>query len=123
MTPIRLTALKPRWVLKGGKRIGFIFLNPTGPARGSRQADWLLCLTVLLAEACNGDRFAFYDRLMDALDADPRRCMESRVLVGVKDDIAWAMTGDSFNNITIKPSIDASQSGNWHGFITDGNVT
>ena len=44
----------------------------------------------------------------------------------------WKVTGDSptfdgfnhggFDNITITPSIDASASGHWHGFITNGEV-
>jgi hypothetical protein len=45
----------------------------------------------------------------------------------------WTMTGDEpkfdgyehsgFDNVTLTPSIDASASGHWHGFITKGEVT
>lgn len=35
----------------------------------------------------------------------------------------WKRTGDSFENMTLTPSIDASNSGHWHGFITNGEVT
>ena len=35
----------------------------------------------------------------------------------------WAMTGDSFDAMSFSPSIDASSSGHWHGFITNGQVT
>ena len=33
----------------------------------------------------------------------------------------WQVTGDSFENLTISPSIDMK--GHWHGFITNGQVT
>jgi hypothetical protein len=32
----------------------------------------------------------------------------------------WARTGDTFANLSLSPSIDASSSGHWHGFITNG---
>jgi hypothetical protein len=35
----------------------------------------------------------------------------------------WDMTGDSFENITLTPSVDASASGHWHGFIKNGEAT
>lgn len=34
----------------------------------------------------------------------------------------WHREGDSFDNLTLTPSIDASASGGWHGFITKGNI-
>lgn len=34
----------------------------------------------------------------------------------------WTRKGRGFEDLTIFPSIDASASGHWHGFITDGDV-
>jgi hypothetical protein len=35
----------------------------------------------------------------------------------------WTIEGDEdFNTLTLTPSIDASKSGHWHGFITNGEV-
>lgn len=34
----------------------------------------------------------------------------------------WAVTGEGFSDLTVTPSIDASSSGHWHGFITNGEV-
>ena len=34
----------------------------------------------------------------------------------------WQRTGDTFDTLTIMPSIDASKGGHWHGFITAGEV-
>lgn len=34
----------------------------------------------------------------------------------------WLRTGETFDTLTIAPSIDASASGHWHGFIRNGNI-
>ena len=35
----------------------------------------------------------------------------------------WHREGDTFDTLTLTPSIDASASGHWHGFITNGEAT
>lgn len=37
-------------------------------------------------------------------------------------EFAWKFKGNDFNTLTVTPSIDASASGNWHGFITNGEI-
>lgn len=34
----------------------------------------------------------------------------------------WTESGDDFEHLTLSPSVDASASGHWHGFITNGEV-
>ena len=34
----------------------------------------------------------------------------------------WQREGETFDSISLTPSIDASESGHWHGFITDGEI-
>ncbi len=34
----------------------------------------------------------------------------------------WQRSGDSFETLTLTPSIDASGDGHWHGFITNGEI-
>jgi hypothetical protein len=34
----------------------------------------------------------------------------------------WTLDGDSFENLTLSPSVDASASGHWHGFIANGDI-
>ena len=34
----------------------------------------------------------------------------------------WNMTGNDFDDLSLSPSVDASESGHWHGFITNGEV-
>jgi hypothetical protein len=35
----------------------------------------------------------------------------------------WQRTGDTFEALSLSPSIDASAHGHWHGFIQNGEVT
>lgn len=34
----------------------------------------------------------------------------------------WSRIGDTFETLTLSPSIDASASGHWHGFIVQGRI-
>ncbi len=44
-------------------------------------------------------------------------------IVPCKWDQAWKINGNDFSTMTVTPSIDASASGHWHGFITNGEIT
>lgn len=35
---------------------------------------------------------------------------------------AWTRSGDTFDTLTLTPSINTKESGHWHGFITNGEV-
>lgn len=35
----------------------------------------------------------------------------------------WHRAGTTFEDLTIRPSIDVSRIGHWHGFVTSGLVT
>lgn len=41
------------------------------------------------------------------------------LVVPCRDEFCWTITGD-FSNMTVSPSIDASNSGHWHGSIING---
>ena len=34
----------------------------------------------------------------------------------------WTRTGETFETLTLMPSIDASKVGHWHGFIRNGEI-
>lgn len=36
--------------------------------------------------------------------------------------VLWQRTGDTFENLTLAPSVDASGFGHWHGFIINGEA-
>jgi hypothetical protein len=39
-----------------------------------------------------------------------------------REGIKWNRTGDTFETLTLTPSIDCSAWGHWHGFITNGEA-
>jgi len=43
-------------------------------------------------------------------------------VVLTKEECAWTMSSQDFLTMSITPSIDASASGHWHGYITNGNI-
>lgn len=118
---MRLTELQPRWIEKDGKRVAFMFRNPTGPDHRGRT-DWLTCFCVPI-ESVFPDRWVLLDQLEADLEAADLKPSDSGHIVLVLEGVAWKWEGDSFENLTVTPSIDASASGNWHGFITNGEIT
>lgn len=44
-------------------------------------------------------------------------------LYDVPPGFLWERIGDTFANLTLRPSVDASKSGHWHGFVALGEVT
>lgn len=112
---MRLVDLGPRWLIKDGQRVGFIFRSPTRPS------CWQSCFAetppkreqwALFAEALGGDE-------------DDRECGRPDVQ-GCSQGTRWSFTPPiavaDFANLTITPSLDGSAGGNWHGFITAGDI-
>lgn len=98
---MRLIELEPRW-LEPGKI--FAFRCPRC------QKTWLTCTVVAMTfrEQCAVIARELPDNHGDVVTCAP---------------LAWSMTnGPSFEAMTIAPSIDASQSGHWHGHITNGEI-
>lgn len=40
----------------------------------------------------------------------------------VPPGVVWGRTGDSFETLSIFPSVDCSAAGHWHGFVQDGEI-
>ena len=100
---MKLTELEPRWWgLIGRHGQGMLFLCPH-------------CLTEYLG-------IAFANPLDGGL-AVPEEIRKYTNKKGEpKVQPLWNRQGDEFENITITPSIDASEIGHWHGFITNGEI-
>lgn len=99
---MKLIDLEPRWITPDI----FIFRSPSG------AGDWLTCKRVPLSGQ--------YRFLAEHCKAETAK---GKHIVGMKDDYCWNFeAGASFETLTVTPSIDASASGNWHGFITNGLI-
>ena len=93
---IRLTDMEPAWLTTGDGRHGM------GVTFNCPHCDGNQSIGVFFANPIDGGPPAPPD-----VDPSPR----------------WQRTGDTFDTLTITPSIDVSRSGHWHGFVTNGNLT
>jgi hypothetical protein len=68
----------------------------------------------------NGSRLAIALH-MDGTNFDPDPSNPQQFETG---ETVWTITsGDSFANLSLSPSVDASKAGHWHGFITNGQIS
>lgn len=116
---MRLTDLDPRWLLKDGRRVGFVFISPTQdrPARhdGSKSPPW--------RQSCfpqptphDVQRAIFEEMFAD----------DDFTIQGCNPACGWKIEGGienaTFETMTVTPSLDGSAGGLWHGFITNGEI-
>jgi hypothetical protein len=99
---MKLTDLEPIWLTPDV----FMFKNPTG------GHDRLTCKRVPMS---------FADQCALIYEQHPEYVGQS--VVTTKPDMVWAFGGNDFATMTVAPSLDFSASGNWHGFIRDGEIT
>lgn len=97
---MKLVDLNPRWyeAVAAGNRVGFTFDCPCC-AGASR-----------LAVAVH----------LDGTNLDPDPDNPQQFAAG---EHVWTISsGDGFENLSLTPSVDASGSGHWHGYITNGTI-
>jgi hypothetical protein len=108
---MKLTELEPRWIggsLDDGaerRGLGISFMCPLHHVEGDRLAVWF-------SNPCDGGS-AHVDYAMDSATAH---------LTLKNPEHLWQRTGETFDDLTLTPSIDASKYGCWHGFITNGAI-
>ena len=119
---MRLSDLQPNWIENGGRRVCFVMKCPHCVAKGVAKPTLLSCAIVPWKDAFPkvSEEHDFFDALLPSLGyEDYGRCD----LIGCKPTIAWTIkSAESFETISVTPSLDASNSGHWHGFITNGNI-
>ena len=109
---MRLVDLNPIWLEKDGNRVGFTFLCPCC------QKNRLTCFT-------EPTPFKEQVKLMHAAMKTTPEDEHDWPIDWVPSNKAakWTLSSlDSFDAMTVTPSIDASASGNWHGFVTNGEI-
>jgi hypothetical protein len=99
---VKLTELDPRW------------FTIAHPADG---VDFRIGLTFLCPH-CRTQRLGVqFDPPID-----PGNLIGRFGILWPKAHHVWQRTGDTFETLTLTPSIDASGDGHWHGWITDGQI-
>jgi hypothetical protein len=104
---VKLVDLDPRWLAKDGQRVGIVFRSPT-------NSDWYQ--SCLFEKTAMRAQWALFDA------AFPEREHGAELVQACERECAWTATGDTFDTLTITPSIDGSRGGLWHGFITNGAI-
>lgn len=98
---MKLTDLEPEWLTPDM----FVFKSPTG------HGDFLTCKRVPMGI---GEQYKIIYAPGSKFIGTP--------VVQTVPEMAWTFEGNDFATLTVMPSIDASASGNWHGFITNGEI-
>lgn len=96
---MKITELNPRWVGYDGLRLGVSFDCPH-------------CIIQRLL-------VPFHHKGFEHIE-------DFHILPHTANGNIWSEVNpadDSFDNLSLIPSIDCSGSGHWHGFITNGEVT
>jgi hypothetical protein len=103
---MKLTELDPKWVSNDV----FTFLCP------HCRTTHLLCKRIAIG-------FKEQVKLVNNyLNREPEDDHDWPIdFVPMKASACWKIDG-AFINMTVTPSIDASASGHWHGFITSGEI-
>jgi hypothetical protein len=106
---MKLTELDPRWITFGSAAENF------------KDKRWYLGLTFLCPH-CREQRLAVF--FQNEIDDGVRWAYETWDSLKMVTDghVLWQREGDTFDTITLKPSIDVSFDGHWHGFITNGDI-
>lgn len=109
--PMRLSSLDPHWLDKDGTRMGIVFKCPCC------QTVYLSCFCIPTEHIAGDDYHDSQYGLFKTVLPDPLP-----VVVPCRRGFAWTFNPSdaTFETLTITPSLDASASGHWHGFITNG---
>lgn len=113
--PCLLIELEPAWIVESEndqRKVGLKFLCP--------------------CHSCHGWNITLAIRFVNPIGGGPPS-VDRAGLIGNNDGKRWTRSGDTFETLTISPSIDATldAAGNplppnrkhWHGMIANGHVT
>lgn len=133
---MRLVELDPKWLMFEGRRVGFIFRCPLP----SRRDQWQTCFVekfyLFKSRAgayskgpdgewldCEGDSQC---AIVNACCPELREIGNSCNWQSCNPEHQWTVVGGienaTFETISVTPSLDGSAGGNWHGYVTDGEI-
>lgn len=115
---MRLVDLEPEWILDDNRT------SPMAAFTGALLTRRLVGILFRCPCArCRGDGCMLGIRFANPIGGGPASPRDDDQ-IGENEGRRWrVVAGDSFETLTIEPSIDASAAGCWHGFIRNGVCT
>lgn len=100
---MKLTELNPRWMVDDGRKVGVMFDCPGACCADKRSPRdvFEMGAAVKALAACP---------FKVAIDGQPYRAD------------GWERTGDTFDTLTLSPSVWISPPEHWHGFVRGGEI-
>ena len=120
---MRLADLNPKWFAEEGRQgQGVLFDCPScraGVCLGAVPAQPYRLAVAFSPPLDGGAPFTLGKMrvLFEVMQAADGEEWTGRI---IPPGVIWGRTGDTFETLTITPSVDASASGHWHGFVTAG---
>lgn len=113
---MRLTDLDPRWWGDGTeRRLGVSFACPH-----CHLTPQPVRLGIAFANPQDGGPPS--PVVTRTMPREIRDHLHERRTFDVPPGCLWQRTGETFDTLTLTPSVDASASGHWHGFVTAGDI-
>lgn len=108
---MRLVDLEPRWLIRDGRRVGFIFRSPV-------DAQWFQTCFVTPTQR-RDQREVIWDCMADV---EPEFGHAQFCNPETQWSVAGGIEGADFATLSVTPSLDGSKGGLWHGHITNGEI-
>lgn len=104
---MRLTDLDPRWV---------------GIHHWSSDRPFYIGVSFLCPHCRDQRLAALFDPAIDPTNAGPETTWVSTAAANPGANVWKREKGETFEELTLAPSLDISFAGHWHGFIRDGAI-
>lgn len=114
---MKLTDLQPRWFDVPGvgtNKDGVTFVCPCQKCRANPENARRL--GIQFANPIGSEPLPLMTQKEKRVHLFERRTFD------IAMNYLWQRTGETFEDLTLTPSVDASASGHWHGYITGGEI-
>lgn len=107
---MRLADLNPRWSGSSGRSGAGVTFDCPGPCCAGKPS--VISTPEGSEKDYEGSKERLYVPFRNPIDGgDP-----------IMGEPRWNRIGETFDTLSLTPSVDASRFGHWHGFVREGNI-